>query len=105
VPYSHPDPAVRQTRFETANRTAARLMREGRHIFSPISHTHPIALAGTLPLDWTYWQAYDAALLRCCIRLLVIKLEGWLESVGVQGEIKLARELGLEIVYLEPEAA
>ena len=53
-PYSHPDNNVREHRFKMANRAAAKLMGEGHIIYSPISHTHPIAVEGDLPLDWAY---------------------------------------------------
>lgn len=42
-PYSHPDPAVRRQRFESANDLAGRLMRSGFVVFSPLSHSVPIA--------------------------------------------------------------
>ncbi len=46
TPYSHDDPNIRAHRFTVANRVASKLMRDGRMVFSSISHTHPIALAG-----------------------------------------------------------
>jgi uncharacterized protein DUF1937 len=104
-PYSHPEASVRLERFEAVNRAAAKLMAEGEHIFSPISHTHPIALAGALPLGWEFWEAYDRAILRCCARVYVLQLDGWTESAGVRGELLIAEEFGLEVVYLAPEFA
>ena len=61
-PYSHPDRTVRLARFDAANRAAGALMREGYHVFSPISHTHPIAEACELPLDFSFWEQYDREL-------------------------------------------
>ena len=68
VPYSHADPAVRVARFDAVNKVAAKMMRDGLHVFSPISHTHPIALAGDLPGGWEYWEAYDRALIKVYLR-------------------------------------
>lgn len=102
-PYSHPDPAVRRARFEAANRCAATLMQAGVFVFSPISHTHPIAEAGDLPLGWDFWEPYDRLLIGACGALYVLMLDGWRESRGVTAEIAIARDLGLEIEYLEPE--
>jgi len=102
TPYSHPDAAVREERFRAVNVAAAKLMRNGMHIYSPISHTHPIALAGDLPLGWEYWQAYDRAILAACCKLIVLMLDGWQESKGVTGEIAIARELGLAVEYISP---
>jgi hypothetical protein len=100
-PYSHPDRAVRVKRFEAVNRAAAKLMRQGLMIFSPISHTHPIAEAGDLPLGWEYWQAYDRAYLTHCHKIIVLMLDGWVSSKGVTGELAIAKELDLTVEYMD----
>jgi hypothetical protein len=100
VPYSHPDPEVRQKRFEIVNKVSADLMNAGHIVFSPISHTHPIALAGGLPSDFAYWKNFDIAYLEVSRLLIVLMLPGWKESKGVTGEIEIANELGVEIQYL-----
>ena len=93
---------MRASRFLEVNRVAAHLMARGLKVFSPISHTHPIAMAGELPLGWEFWRDFDFAYLTHCYRIIVLKVDGWRESVGVQAEIKMAEELGLEIEYMEP---
>lgn len=102
VPYSHPDPHVRQSRFDAVNIAAARLMNAGAMVFSPISQTHPIALVGDLPKDWKYWEAYDRRILGICTSLTVLMLPGWEESTGVSAEIKIARQNNLPINYIYP---
>ena len=102
TPYSHENPEVRLHRFYVVNRVAARLMSEGVHIYSPISHTHPIAEAGALPLGWDYWESYDRAILSACCKMLVLRQLGWEESKGVTAEIAIAKELGLPIEYIDP---
>jgi len=104
TPYSHDDPAIREQRFREVNRVAAEMMRQGVHVFSPISHTHPIAECGDLPKGWEYWQAYDRAMLRACGKVAVLMQDGWENSVGVQAEIGLARELGLPVEFIEHNA-
>jgi len=101
IPYSHPDAEVREHRFREVNRVAGDLMRRGEHVFSPISHTHPIALSGDLPKDWEFWQAYGRAMLRACGKLSVLMQDGWQDSVGVQAEIAIAREMGLPVEFIE----
>ena len=61
-PYTHPNFNVELERFETICIVAARLMRDGVLVFSPIAHTHPISLLGYLPKDWDYWQRFDHAM-------------------------------------------
>lgn len=99
-PYSHPDAEVRRARFNSVNSFAGKLMAKREIVFSPISQTHPIAEACGLPLDWKYWKRVDTAYLSCCSRLIVLCLPGWRESTGVLAEIKIATELGIEVVYV-----
>lgn len=100
-PYSSPDRHVRVERFEIANTIAARLMGQGIHVFSPISHTHPIAEAGSLPKDWNFWKEYDLKFMQIVTKLIVIKLEGWEDSIGVQAEIEHAKSMGIPIEYIK----
>jgi len=102
-PYSHPDNNVREHRFKMANRAAAKLMREGHIIYSPISHTHPIAVEGDLPLDWAYWQSVDEFYIRLCERVIVLMLTGWESSKGVQAEIEIAQSLDKPVEFVGVE--
>ena|ERR1017187_2263704 len=104
VPYSHKNPSIKEKRFQIVNEMAALLMSKGYYIFSPISHTHPIATSNAhnqLPGEWEYWEGYDRVMMKCCKSLLVLKLEGWETSTGVQAEIKIANEFGIPIEYME----
>ena len=101
-PYSHKDPAVKQARFEAVNKVAARLMAEGYMVFSPISHTHPIALAGRLPGDWRFWEAYDRTFLEWADELWVLELEGWEESTGLRAETTIAQNLRKPVRFIKP---
>jgi len=101
IPYSHEDVLVRKYRFELVNKIVADLMKKSRVIFSPISHCHPLTDYG-LPGSWDYWRKFNYEFLKIAKKLIVVKLEGWEESVGVQGEIKIAEELGLIIEYIDP---
>lgn len=100
-PYTHKNREVMIQRFEAVNKVAARLMAEGKYVFSPISHTHPIAEAGSLPRDWEYWEGYDRRVLKCCDRIIVACLPGWTESTGVKAEMKIGQEMGIPIEFLE----
>ena len=99
-PYSDPEPAIRQERFDAVCRMAAELMRDGQLVFSPIAHSHPLTQFG-LPLDWEFWERCDRHHLAHCTELVVLMLPGWTLSRGVLAEITIARELGKPIRYLE----
>lgn len=101
-PYSHDDPAVCERRFKAVNRVAAQLIKQGLFIYSPVSHGYILAKTGDLPTGWSFWESFDRAMLSKCKCLLVLMLDGWKESVGVQAEIKIAGELELHIEYLDP---
>lgn len=101
-PYSHPDAAVREERFETICAVSAKLMGRGVHLYSPIAHTHPIAVRGELPTGWDYWEQFDRKLLAACGELWICMMPGWEQSKGIGGEKAIARELGLPIRYLTP---
>lgn len=101
TPYSHSSPVVRRNRFHKINEVAAKLMADGIHVYSPISHTHPIAEAGDLPKGWDFWEKYDRLFIEWCDAVYVYCAEGWKESKGVSAEIQIARELGKPIVFME----
>lgn len=102
-PYSHPELAVRRKRFEDACDAAGRLIREGRIVFSPIAHTHPIAERNVLPLGWDFWHGFDRAFIERADALYVLMLDGWDQSKGVAGEIEIARECGKPTHFLCPK--
>ena len=102
-PYSHDDPAVRLERFEAVCRFAAGLMRSGLVVFSPIAHTHPIAISEDgLPKGWEFWERFDREFLEAADSMVVLMLDGWEESVGVQAEILIAEELELPVEFATP---
>jgi hypothetical protein len=100
-PYTHPDPAVREQRFEATCRAAADLIRMERPVYSPIVFSHPLCRYG-LPLDWQFWQQHDLAFLAMCDEVIVLKLDGWEQSVGIQAEIVAAKALGKPVSFIAP---
>jgi hypothetical protein len=105
APYTHSEHYMLVARFMLINRAAAKLMERGLYVFSPISHTHPIAesSSGKLPRGWQYWETFDRLILGACKRLIVLRLPGWETSTGVKNEIKIAEELNLFIEYTDYE--
>lgn len=101
-PYSHTDPAMRELRFRAVTAKAAELLNAGHIVFSPITHSHPIAEAHGLPGDWTFWERFDKAFLKNASMLFVLMLPGWDQSEGVTGEIEVARYLSIPIHYITP---
>lgn len=99
-PYSHPDPAIRQQRYEQVCQAAAAMIRNGWIIFSPIAHSHGM-VAYDVPGDWEHWQEVDQSYIALCERLVVLKIDGWEESKGVAAEIAFAVDIGMAVSYVE----
>ncbi len=103
-PYSAPDPAVREQRFHAACRAVAELLRAGVYVFSPIVHSHPL-VAFDLPTEFVFWASIDREHLARCDEVAVLMLDGWAKSVGVREELRIARELGKPVRFLDVDAA
>lgn len=101
-PYTHPDPAVRQQRFDAACGAAAVLMRAGHNVFSPIAHGHPLTEKHGLPCEWPFWERHARWYLERCDEVMVLMLDGLKESVGVQAEIEIAESFGKVVWYRYP---
>jgi hypothetical protein len=95
-PYSHPDPVVRESRYQAACRAVVAFLHAGLVVFSPIVHSHPLGL----PADWKFWEGFDREYLVRCDEVVVLMLDGWQDSFGVQAELTIARELGRPVRYL-----
>jgi hypothetical protein len=101
-PYSHPSAAVRSSRHEETLFWANVLMGYGRLIFSPIVYGHPLAENASLSCDFEYWENLDLTILSRCDSLLVLQLDQWEKSKGIERETAKARELGIVVEYMRP---
>lgn len=99
-PYSHPDPAVREARFVAVCKVAGEMMGRGHVVYSPIAHSHPIAMHCDLPKDWLFWGKQDRTMIALCDRVVVLTIDGWQESTGVQAEIEYAKSIGKPVTYM-----
>jgi len=101
APYSHPSAQVRAKRYFHINKKAAELMRLGDIVFSPISHSHPIAVQEKLPLSADYWQVMNESLIDWADKVIVYRMAGWQFSSGVQSEIAYAKKTGKPVDYID----
>lgn len=100
-PYSHADADVREERFNEAVRHAAIYWQRGEVVFSPIAHSHPIALHG-ISGEWEQWAEFDEAIIRACSLVRVLMLDGWLLSRGIKAEIEIAAVWDIPVEYAKP---
>lgn len=102
TPYSKFEGGL-EAAFCAAAQVAASLIRAGECVYSPICHTHPIAIYGGLdPLDHALWLEFDRAMMDRCDSLLVAMLLGWDESKGIRYEIEYFKAAGKPVVYITP---
>ena len=100
-PYSHQSGAVMRMRATQAAIAAGYLMKEkGYCVFSPITHSRPIANIYELPHNFDdFWKAQDFRHIEAADELHVLRIGGWEESHGVQEEIKYATKLGKPVLF------
>jgi hypothetical protein len=86
-----------------ASRIAAKLVEHRIPVFSPIAHTHPVAIYGMLdPRDMNTWLWLDTPMMRAAHGLIVAQLPGWHDSVGLTHEITEFKLMEKPIHYLNP---
>ena len=100
-PYSHTDPVVVEENFRKISRIAAKLVSEGHTAISPITYGHTLLDFHKMPSDWQFWQNFCSQILYKCDKLLVVKMEGWDKSSGVEEEMSIARDHNIPIEYME----
>lgn len=104
TPYSKYNDGI-ECAFRDAAALTAKLLRLGVKVYSPIAHTHPIAIYGDLdPLDHAIWLPFDEAMMKKSDALLVAQMHGWRESYGVSHEIQFFTAAGKPVFYLDTVA-
>ena len=102
-PYTAQDPGIEQARVQAVKHVSGRLIREGQVIFSPLEYTEAMQQRGIVPPQG--WYLFDLAVLRSCVKLLVLALPGWQESQGVIMETAAAKALDIPVEVLTVEDA
>jgi hypothetical protein len=106
-PYTDPDPAVKEFRYDALTRAYAQYVAHGHSAVCCITLTHPpdaiisqqknIATLGS-----DYWTDADVPFMNIAKTLVVVKLPGWEKSSGTQKEIAYFRAQGKPILYIDP---
>lgn len=95
APYSAVATDLVEQRMEKVAQAQAQLVSRGFFPVTPLS-CHWIKQHGDWPVDWNFWQHYSRALLEQCDKFVIVDLDGWETSEGVQAELRYARSLGLD---------
>ena len=102
-PYSHEEPEIRDYRYICSYLAAAVCMKKfGHMVFSPITHSHPIAeTLGDNKGDWQAWQEFDKRMIDACDELWILPLDRWKDSIGIKAEMEYATEKNKPIRILD----
>lgn len=95
-PYADEDPVVRARRMHAVDVVLQRAVEAGVCVYSPLNHLDRIS---TRP--YRRYYRHGLQMLRRADAVVVVKLEGWQSSTGVQLEIRAAERFGLEVIYLD----
>lgn len=102
-PYSK-YPAGIEAAFQDISALAGKLLVDGFKVYSPIAHTHPIAVHGKLDAyDHNIWMPFDQAIMNVCDAMIVATMDTWDKSFGIGEEIKYFKKADKPIYYLNPE--
>ena len=101
IPYS----GMEESSYNQANDATVHVINElGHNVFSPITHSHPIAKLGVKG-TWEYWQKIDYQFIDWADEVWVLYpkegISKVLNSVGVQAEIEYAQEHNKPIYTIE----
>ena len=100
-PYSDPDHLVRKDRAFQVSRFVAAYIKRGHILYCPIASWHHVAEKFTLPTDFKFWQQLNFQMLRFASEMWVLRLDGWTASVGLAGEIDMAKDLYIPTVHFD----
>ena len=102
TPYSKYPGGIERA-FVDACRNAAVLVRAGVPVFSPIAHTHPVAMHGEIdPMDLSVWLEADRTFMDASKGIIVCMMKGWEVSEGIKHEIEYFRKSGKPIINMWP---
>ena len=102
-PYSHEDRHIEVERTTQASKVAAKLIKNGHIVFSPIAYSTGLIRDGVMREGFD-WLTLDLQILRACDSMIVVMLDGWQSSEGLQAEIQCAKESGMKVEYLEVDS-
>lgn len=101
-PYSR-YPHGLEAAFNVALDASALLIRHGVPVFSPIAHTHPIAIrSGIDPHDHKIWLPAERPIMDCASGLIMLRAESWEISYGMNVEREAFAVAGKPIVWMDP---
>lgn len=82
--------------------TVVRLKEKRINCYSPITNWVHISHIFKLPTDISYYLDYDKEMIVICDRFIILLLNGWIESEGIELERSYALACGKLVEYMRP---
>lgn len=100
TPYSKYPGGIEAAFIEACN-CSAWLIRQGVRVFCPISHTHPIAIHGSIdPHDHAIWLPADKPFMDGARGIVTAMMPTWQDSYGIKQEIAEFKRTGRIRYYM-----
>jgi hypothetical protein len=93
---------LKSTRYQQAVNAAAELTNSDRIVFSPIVHSHPLAMKAGLPGNFEFWNYFDTKIIEACDSFGILQLNGWDKSSAHKNELSLAIKFSLPVYEIDP---
>ena len=101
-PYTHQDPKIVQLRYAVSAQVARQLFKEGLMVFAASMHNSLIAAMSGVGDQFSKWVEFNHLMIERVDKLIVVTMEGWEQSRGVQDQIDYAKKLGKHIEMIAP---
>lgn len=100
TPYTQ-HPRGFEAAYQDACILSAWLLQRGVEVFSPIAHSHGIAVFSSIgETDHDFWLTYDMLFVDIACGLMVAQIDGWEQSYGIGVEVMEFKRQGKPIVHL-----
>jgi len=99
-----PDETLMHLRFLQVCAMAGKIIEDGYVVFSPISHSVPIADTLDNHLDADFWLGQDSHFIEWADEVWVLMLPGWEDSAGVKREIAMAEKIHKPVMFISMNA-
>ena len=90
--------------FRLAARQRGLLVRAGIPVFSPIVHSHAVAMeCGIDPYDHAIWLPAETPMRRAASGIILLRAESWEISFGMKLEYEEFRAAGKPTIWMDPD--
>lgn len=99
--------ALLKKRVDYTRKRLAEFLKQGYHVYSPISHCYEVSLEHDLPQEYDWWQEQDRHFVERAEEVWVLAMNddvaGYKVSKGISDEVAYAESLGIPVKFIDCE--